>query len=69
MPNSIDLYKGIFLPLTNKIKYQQQNDWVWRDATMEHLSDDAEDHPSQYENSYKLCDEKGHAVLILKKSQ
>ena len=36
---------------------------------MEHLSNDHEDCPKQNENSHKLCDEAGHPVLSLLKSQ
>ena len=36
---------------------------------MEHLSNDHEDHPSQHENSHKLCDETGHPVVNLMESQ
>ena len=32
---------------------------------MEHLSNDQEDHPNQYENSHKPRDETGHPVLSL----
>ena len=36
---------------------------------MEHLLNDREDRPSQYENSHKLCDETGHPVVNLMESQ
>ena len=36
---------------------------------MEHLSNDHEDRPNQQENSHKLCDETGHPVANLMKSQ
>ena len=36
---------------------------------MEHLSNDHEDHPSQHENSHKLCDETGYPVSSLMESQ
>ena len=36
---------------------------------MEHLSNDHEDHPTQHENSHKLCNEAGHLVLSLLESQ
>ena len=36
---------------------------------MEHLINDHEDRPNQYENSHKLCDKKGHLVVILMKIQ
>ena len=36
---------------------------------MEHLSNDHEDHPNQYENTHKLCDETLHPVLSLTESQ
>ena len=36
---------------------------------MEHLSNDHKDHPNQHENSHKLCNETGHPVLSLLKSQ
>ena len=36
---------------------------------MKHLSIDPEDHPSRYENSYKLFDEKGHLLFNLKEIQ
>ena len=36
---------------------------------MEHLSNDHEDCPNQYENSSKICDEMAHSVLNLMESQ
>ena len=36
---------------------------------MEHLSNDHEDCPNQHENSHKLCNETGHLVVNLMKSQ
>ena len=36
---------------------------------MEHLSNDHENHPNQYENSNKLRDDTGHPVLSLLESQ
>ena len=36
---------------------------------MEHLLNDQEDHANQHENSHKLCDEIGHPILSLLKSQ
>ena len=36
---------------------------------MEHLSNDHEDHPSQHENSHKLCNEMGHPVVNFMESQ
>ena len=36
---------------------------------MEHLSDDQEDHPNQWENSHKLCNEIGHPIMNLMESQ
>ena len=36
---------------------------------MEHLSNDHKDHPNQHENSDKLCDEMGHPIDNLMKSQ
>ena len=36
---------------------------------MENLLNDHEDHPNQHENNHKLCDEMGHPVLNLTKSQ
>ena len=36
---------------------------------MEDLSNDHEDHSNQHENSHKLCDETGHPVVNLMKSQ
>ena len=32
---------------------------------MENLSSDHKDHPNQHKTSHKLCDEKGHPILIL----
>ena len=36
---------------------------------MEHLSNDAKDHPNHHENSYKLCEETGHPVVNLMESE
>ena len=36
---------------------------------MEHLSNDLEDCPSQYENSHKQCYEMGHPVVNILESQ
>ena len=36
---------------------------------MEHLSNDHEDCPNQHENSHKLCNETGHLIANLMKSQ
>ena len=36
---------------------------------MEHLSNDHEDHPNQYKDSHKLCDETGHHAVDLMESQ
>ena len=36
---------------------------------MEHPSNDREDHPYQNEDSHKLCDETGHALLSLAENQ
>ena len=36
---------------------------------MEHLSNDHEDHPNQHENSHKLCDETGYAIMNLMEFQ
>ena len=36
---------------------------------MEYLSNDYEDHPNQYKNSHKLCNETGHPVGNLMESQ
>ena len=36
---------------------------------MKHLSNDHDDHPNQYENSHKLCDETGHHIVITMESQ
>ena len=36
---------------------------------MEHLSNDQEDHPNQWENSHKLCNEMGHPIVNLMESQ
>ena len=36
---------------------------------MEHLSNDHKDHPSQHENSHKLCNETEHPVVNLMESQ
>ena len=36
---------------------------------MEHVSNDHKDHPSQYENSHKLCDETGHPIMNMMESQ
>ena len=36
---------------------------------MEHLSNDHEDYPNQHKNRHKLCDEMGHPVVNLIKSQ
>ena len=36
---------------------------------MEHLSNDHKDRSNQHENSHKLCDETGHPVTSLTKSQ
>ena len=36
---------------------------------MEHLSNDHEDHPNQYENSHKPRDETGHPFLSLLEGQ
>ena len=36
---------------------------------MEHLSNDHEDHPNQYENSHKPRDETGHPFLSLVEGQ
>ena len=36
---------------------------------MEHLSNDHEDRPNQYENSHKQCDETGHPVMNMMESQ
>ena len=33
---------------------------------MEHLLNDHEDHPNQYKNSHKLCDEMEHPVVNLR---
>ena len=38
-------------------------------SSMEHLSNDHNDHPNLYENSHKLCDEAGNPLLCLKESQ
>ena len=35
---------------------------------MEDLSNDHEDHPTQHENNYKLCDETGPPILSLLES-
>ena len=35
---------------------------------MEHLSNDHEDHLSQHKNIHNLCNEMGHAILILLES-
>ena len=35
---------------------------------MEHLSNDHKDRPIQYENSHKLCDERGHPIANLMES-
>ena len=35
---------------------------------MEHLWNGLEDHPSQHENSHKLCDKTGHSLWIWWKS-
>ena len=31
---------------------------------MEHLSNDHKDHPNQYDNSHKQCDEIGQPVVV-----
>ena len=31
---------------------------------MEHLSNDHKDHPNQYDNSHKQCDEIGHPIVV-----
>ena len=36
---------------------------------MEYLSNDHVDHPNQYENSQKECDETGHPVVNIMESQ
>ena len=36
---------------------------------MEHLSNDHEDRPNQYENSHKLCDKPVHPVVNLRESK
>ena len=36
---------------------------------MEHLSSDYGDHPNQYNNSHKLCNEIGYPILSLTESQ
>ena len=36
---------------------------------MEHLSNDHQDNHNQHKNSHRLCDELGHPILSLKKSQ
>ena len=36
---------------------------------MKHLSNNHKDHPNQYKYSHKLCDETGHAIVNLMKSQ
>ena len=36
---------------------------------MEHLSNDNKDDPNQYNNSCKLCDEKGLPLLSVRESQ
>ena len=36
---------------------------------MEHLLNDHEDHPSQLDNSYKLCSETGHPIVNMTESQ
>ena len=36
---------------------------------MEHLSNDHKDRSNQYENSPKLCNERGHSVLSLTGSE
>ena len=36
---------------------------------MEDLSDNHKDHPNQYQNSHKLCDEMGHLLLSLGEGQ
>ena len=36
---------------------------------MEHILNDHEDHPSQHEDAYKLCDETGYPIVNLMESQ
>ena len=36
---------------------------------MEHLSNDYKDHPNQHKSSHQLCNETGHLVVNLMKSQ
>lgn len=36
---------------------------------MDHFSNDHEDRPNQQKNSHKLCNGKGHLLLILKLKQ
>ena len=36
---------------------------------MEHLSNDHEDYSNQHENSHKLCNEMGHLIVNMMKSQ
>ena len=55
--------------LFHKFQYQKQKHQVERYPPTEHFSNGHNDCPNQHENDHKMCNEKGHSLVNLNKSQ